>query len=242
MLLRRTKSAAIALVCGGVLVGSSVGQEPPADAGKRALDRPTTKPREGAAAPKNADRPDGPSIQFRGKPGDLMMLVREPAVQKELDLSKKQQGALREAIAELDAKRLELLQNSVPGLGPGGGQAPPGTRRVISTPVDPVQEESEQALSEILERRQMTRLRQIALQQEGLIAVSREEIADRINLSIPQREAIATILEDMRQAQAELMQEVTGGTGLMTVQAKAKGKDGRPQLDKETADRLRKMQ
>lgn len=234
--------AAGLLVSVSFALGQGQGQEPVE--GKRASGPETGKAKDVAKKAETADRAGGPSFQFRGKPGDLAMLVREAPVQKELKLTSKQTAQLKESIAELDVKRRELIQNSMPGLpGPnGGGQAPPGNRQIVASSADPLAAESEQAIAEILEPRQMTRLRQIALQQEGLIAVAREEIADKINLSIPQREAIAAIQEDMRQAQQELMRSATGGTGVMMVQAKSKDKDGRPQLDKETMGMLQKMQ
>jgi hypothetical protein len=185
----------------------------------------------------------GGKFMMRDGPGDISTLVREPAVQDELKLSDKQKEKLRDLNSTIDDKRRTAFQSSMRDMMNNGGPGPvdPATREMMARTQAELRTENEQALAQILEPKQTARLKQIALQQEGLLAVTREEIADKINLSIPQREAIHEILDQMREAQMEHARSLTGGTGVMMVQAKGDPKDGPPRPDKETMERIQKL-
>ncbi len=93
-----------------------------------------------------------------------------------------------------------------PGFGPGG----PGVGRVdfqaMMTAMAAQRKETEDELAKILDERQRTRLEQIALRQEGPLAVARPEIAKRIDLSAAQSKQIQSIVTKMRSEQAQLRQ------------------------------------
>ena len=179
-----------------------------------------------------------------GRSGALGTLVREPAVQEDLKLKDKQKTKLNEALGQLDQKRQDvsmkafraMRENAAPGV-PGDM---PNRDELIAAQAE-FDTNSEQAIAQVLEPKQMTRLRQIALQQEGLMAVTRDEIAEKINLSDPQREAIREIIQEMRAAQGELLRSLSGGTGIMVASVKADPAGGPPRPDPATMDRLKKM-
>jgi hypothetical protein len=186
------------------------------------------------------------NMHVRGGPGDLLTLVRERAVQDELKVTDKQKQKLDEWIGQIDDAQRERLQNALRAARENGAPADPKGTLAIGFAANPQgnanpNQENEQALAQILQPRQLARLKQIALQQEGLMAVARDEIAEKINLSPQQGEAIHAVIDDMRQAQAELMRSFTGGTGMVVMRATGRGEDGKPQPDKESMARFRKM-
>lgn len=179
-----------------------------------------------------------------GWTGDLATLVREPAVQEDLKLKDKQKTKLNEALGQLEQKRQDVTMKSFRAMrenaAPGVPGDLPNRDELLAAQAD-FDHNSEQAIAQVLEPKQMTRLRQIALQQEGLMAVTRDEIAEKINLSDPQRETIQGIVQEMRDAQGELMRSLTGGTGMMVASAKADPGGGPPRPDPATVDRFKKM-
>ncbi|MHC5538799.1 hypothetical protein ACYOEI_11305 [Singulisphaera rosea] len=68
-------------------------------------------------------------------------------------------------------------------------------------------------LSKILNKGQRTRLSQIALQQEGPMAVTKADMQEKLNLAPEQVEQINMINQDYRQSQMELFRQNGGGRG-----------------------------
>jgi len=77
--------------------------------------------------------------------------------------------------------------------------------------IEKVPEAVMKALSEVLNPTQLTRFKQIELQQRGAAALGEPKVADQLKLSDDQRNNIKTILEDSRKEMTELFSQ--GGAG-----------------------------
>jgi hypothetical protein len=65
---------------------------------------------------------------------------------------------------------------------------------------------NEKALAEVLQPDQLKRLKQIALQQQGAIAVGRPEVAEDLKLSSEQKDKIKAMQQDLQGKMREIMQ------------------------------------
>jgi len=96
------------------------------------------------------------------------------------------------------------------GNGPGGrgnrGQQDPERAQRFSQMMEAmneIQQSSEQSLARILDRGQYSRLKQIQLQAEGLSALLRPDMAEKLNLSDEQIQQIGGLINEGRQAQRD---------------------------------------
>src|SRR4051794_40410633 len=134
-------------------------------------------------------------------------LLSKPAVQKELQLTEEQKSKLQKVTTAGNRRFQEWLQTKRDS--PSGGGADSET---IRAEILAMREEGDTAVAKILTRSQRIRLEQIALQQEGLWALTRPEIAQRLNMSPEQREQIQEIIVQMRQG---LLQQAQGNLSQM---------------------------
>jgi len=89
------------------------------------------------------------------------------------------------------------------------------------------------ALAEVLTPEQLTRLRQIELQQKGSNAFTDAKVQADLKLSGDQKEAIKNVLEESQKSMRELFKELQGGGGnFQGVQEKMGA------LRKETSDKI----
>jgi hypothetical protein len=158
---RMAAIAAIALVA---LASSLAGQEPK---------------RPGQEGADSANRPE-PGAELAGS---LAILLREPAVHAELELTAEQVAALEAAMAEIDHD-LWLARDVSPDK--SGPQVSALVARV------------EARLPEILREAQRDRLRQILLQSQRLSLVALPEVIDKLGVSAVQARRIEKLLADMR--------------------------------------------
>lgn len=146
------------------------------------------------------------------------MLVMTPGVQRELKLTDKQKQDLQ-AWSDSYRKKGEALAKTGGIMGPdgppggsGGDPSPtnggPGDMAAramgmmnFMSSLSEFFREAEGAANKILNRSQRTRLNQIALQMEGLSALSKPEMAEALNLAPQQYEAIQQVLNDARSGQ-----------------------------------------
>jgi hypothetical protein len=97
------------------------------------------------------------------------------------------------------------------GNGPGGGrgnrgqQDPEAAQRfaMMREAMNEIQQASEQALARILDRGQFGRLKQIQLQLDGVRALTRPDMAEKLSLSDDQVEEIQGLLDQSQQARRE---------------------------------------
>jgi hypothetical protein len=142
------------------------------------------------------------------------MLLMTPAVQKELKLSENQLKDLREWGDGLRKRGESMFRRQaqggnagdpnapagapagLPGAPPDGGP-PPNPMAMIEL-ISTITREGESGLAKILDKRQLARLNQIALQMEGIAALARTEVAEANYLSPEQVAEIQEILNDAK--------------------------------------------
>jgi hypothetical protein len=161
-------------------VAKDRGERTPADARKKAAARPLGP---GGVGGRGAITP--------------VTLIMGGAVQDELKVTAFQRQKIFKLNEEFNRRRRESAQAL--------SKAPQGLDRAALTEmIVALRAENEAALSRVLEPAQRTRLAQIALRLEGPLAVARPEVADEINLSPDQREAIQEILGRYSEAESRL--------------------------------------
>jgi len=170
-------------------------------------------------------------------------LLSKPAVQEELQLTKEQKSRLQQVTAVWNQQRQERLETIRDGLS-GGGADPETTRTQILA----IREEGETAVTKILTRSQRIRLEQIALQQEGQWALTRPEIAQRLNMSPEQQGLIQEIMVQMRQG---MLQQAQGDLSRLLGESSGNGRVDReatqadtltPQLKSQMVDMPKKAE
>jgi len=139
--------------------------------------------------------------------GGPMGLLRIPEVQKELKLEQAQIELLNQLAAESgrrDRPNFEGFQN----LSPEERQ-----KRIaeLRAQREKAAAEQEKKVAEILEPAQMTRLRQLQVQQAGIRVLSRQQVADQLKLTPDQRQKIQAALDEERAAQRAAFQAFQGG-------------------------------
>ncbi|WP_435017795.1 Spy/CpxP family protein refolding chaperone [Tundrisphaera sp. TA3] len=147
------------------------------------------------------------------------LLVMMPPVQDELKLTDDQKRKLRE-VQDETRKRGEALGKSMREKGSdplGGGEDTSIMARVgqftgMMSRVSELMRENEEAFSEVLTAKQKKRLGQIALQMEGITALTRPEIAEALGLYPIEQENIQQIV-----AQARMMQMTSMVGTMMTM-------------------------
>jgi hypothetical protein len=176
-------------------------------------------------------------------------LLSKPAVQQELQLTKEQKSKLQKVTAVWNQQRRERLDTIRKSLSEGAADP-----EAIRTQILAMREEGETPVAKILARSQRIRLEQIALQQEGLSALTRPEIAQRLNMSPEQQELIREIIVQMRQgmlqqAQGDLSRmlgepSVNGRVDREATQAEALSPELKSQMSvmqKKAGDRIRQQ-
>jgi Spy/CpxP family protein refolding chaperone len=135
--------------------------------------------------------PGGPG---RGPGG--MGLIQAPAVQKELGLTEKQKAQIKKVESSLAQKRRQAFAKA------REDQVEPQDMRKM---MEGLGREQRDAVAKVLEPKQKTRLTEIELQQEGVLAVARKDVASKLKLTAAQSEQVEKIEEDMRQAERNTM-------------------------------------
>jgi Spy/CpxP family protein refolding chaperone len=163
-------------------------------------------------------QPGGP----RGFGGfGLAGLVQNEGVQKELKLDKEQVDKVKDALQKVQAKyrddfaKLRDLS-----------QEEQRTKRQALTRT--FNEETLKAAGDILKPDQLKRLKQIELQQAGVLAYSRPEVQKALNLTDDQKQKIQTIAEES----GKEMRDLFGGGNPAEIQEKI------AELRKKTAEKV----
>ncbi len=146
------------------------------------------------------------------------MLVTNPSIQLELKLTETQKVDLGEWESQM-RKRGETMfrggganpgqppeagANDPPPPGPPPGFNPLAMMDTISSLV----REGEGGLAKVLDKKQLTRLNQIALQMEGIAALGRDEVAEAVYLTPEQTQSVKDVLAETKNNQlAFVMQQ-----------------------------------
>jgi len=142
-----------------------------------------------------------------------MMLVMNPAVQRELRLTPAQAKAVLEGMNQFQKRTESMLPKPAQPSAPGAADpaAPAGE---VPAEVDPAAmletamvlvSEGEAGPARVLSRKQLARLDQIVMQMEGVACVRRPEVASAIGLNPGQVDAVQEILNETKQKQARLL-------------------------------------
>ena len=167
--------------------------------------------------------PGGP-VGPVGQSGLILGLAQYPVVQKELKLTDDQKTKIR-SVAELSNQRQQKLRDlmnpqgqSGQGAGPGGngGGAPRGQGNARPSAAEMAErfaamregqmvldQDIEKTLASMLDRGQYGRLKQVQLQVEGISAIMRADMIEKLNLDEFQVEQIRELIDQSRQAQRE---------------------------------------
>ena len=153
---------------------------------------PPPAPPDFTAAFSPMDGPGGPS------------LLLSASVQEELGLSDKQKSQLKKLQASMMQKSREGLEAArQEGVDPQEiMQGMAGLRR-----------EHDLAASRVLDKAQKSRLAQLEMQREGLLAIAKSDVANKIKLTSPQTKKVRTILAEMNQARYKAMPAPPGAGG-----------------------------
>jgi Spy/CpxP family protein refolding chaperone len=119
-------------------------------------------------------------------------------IQKELGLTEKQKSQLKKLDTTMSQKRRQMFTRTRSRQ----GNTDPEKMR---TSMDSLRREQEEAISNILEPKQKTRLGEIELQREGIFAVARTDVAKKLKLTSTQTDKIKTIVDQMRQDERAAM-------------------------------------
>ncbi len=121
-----------------------------------------------------------------GGPGgsSVASLVLNPAVQKDIALTTKQSAQLKKLDASVRQKRRELFTP-----GQDGGDFRERMQAGMT-----LQRDFESAITKMLTKKQKDRLAEIDLQREGVMAVSRKEVASKVKLTSSQNKKVKAIV------------------------------------------------
>jgi hypothetical protein len=131
-----------------------------------------------------------------GGGGGLTGLARNRQVYEELNLSDEQLGQLVRFTDGLGEERREMFSGGFRDLSDEERQEA----------VEKLAKKVEKTLSEILRREQFQRLKQIELQQQGVRALSRDDMIQALKITDDQQQELQSIREEIREETMELFQ------------------------------------
>ena len=163
---------------------------------RMALSQPPAGGRRGQGGQPPGPPMVAPMMFARGGPMMMLFLLNNPQVQQELKLTEEQ----HDKVSALG----EQLREKFRGLGQELRVFSPEEREKR---VQAVNEEVERELAKVLKKEQLQRLKQIALQVEGLAALARPEIAKQVGLTEGQQQQIREILREANEKRRALFQQ-----------------------------------
>jgi hypothetical protein len=167
------------------------------------------------AAPAWAQQRGGGRGGF-GQAMSLARLAQNKSVQEELKVNEDQAKKVSEAMTKLreDLKDDYAKVGGGRGRRGGGGGGADVSQEERAAARKKVNEAEEKAIKGVLDDKQMKRLEQIHVQQEGLAAFTQnEDVQKALKLSDDQKDKIKTINEDMRKQMQEMRSGGGGGGG-----------------------------
>jgi hypothetical protein len=139
-----------------------------------------------------------------GPGGGDLQLISNPSVQKDLNLTTKQKSQLRSVEEATKASMGEMFASvRENGLDP----------QAIGEHMTALRQEQDANVVRVLDKKQKTRLSQIKLQRDGLLAVSRSEVSSKLKITVPQTKQIKKVVESMNKEIATAMPAPPEGFG-----------------------------
>jgi len=178
--------------------------------------------------------PGGPGGFSIGGPGGggLGFLLQMPEVQTELKIDATQKELLEQLNMENRDKMRQLFQQGGfgrPGQGGQGGAPDPAAREAMQKKMAAMQAEQSKAIGEVLDAKQMARLKQLSVQREGTRALGRAEVQDQLKLTPDQRQKVAAAFASEQQAMQAMFQSF-------------RPQEGQPPSEEQRAEFGKKMQ
>jgi Spy/CpxP family protein refolding chaperone len=148
---------------------------------------------------------------FGGPGGGIAGLLQMPEVQAELKIDDAQKELLQAVNQEMGQKMRQLFESN---RGQGGqGGAGRGFSPEMQQKFQALQAEQTKKVSEILDEKQMTRLKQLNVQRAGTRALAQDDVAAQLKLTADQRQKISTIIQGERDSMQSIFQGFRGGDG-----------------------------
>lgn len=171
----------------------------------------------------------GPGFGFGGPGGGGMgFLLQMPEVQTELKIDAAQKELLQQINQENRDKMRALFQQG--GFGrPGQGAPDPAAQDEFRKKMAAMQADQAKQIGEVLDAKQMARLKQLSLQREGTRALGRPEVQDQLKLSADQRQKLTAAFNSEGEAMRALFQS-------------ARPQDGQQPTEEQRAEFGKKMQ
>jgi hypothetical protein len=145
-----------------------------------------------SAAAQEQRRPQFPRGGFGflgGAGGDVLFLIGNEPVQEELKLTDQQKKLIQELLADYREKSQAIFQSAAQDR---------QERQKRFEELRTLNQKTRQAMEDILEPAQNSRLKQIGLQFRGVFAFLDEEVVSKLELTQEQRDKIGGILEGLR--------------------------------------------
>jgi len=136
-----------------------------------------------------------------------LYLLRRPDVQKELKLDGDQQKQVQNVLQELNKQRRDEYAK-LRKAGPGNAKNRAQQYRKIR---EKINAEADKHVEGILERKQIKRLNQIAVQMQGLRALQNPEVAKQLKLTDKQQKKIDELQAERTKKFRQLYQELRNG-------------------------------
>ena len=153
------------------------------------------------AAAEDADEPDLAATRTRIY--DTINLLGTSELKEEIKLSDEQAGKIEQVLQETNAAQREIAQSLLDG-------AIEDHQKKLAEIAAQTSEAIEK-IEKLLKPEQMTRIEQIAIQREGLNALSNPEIAKTLKLTERQSRKIAAVRAEGTQKRQQLIQDTRAG-------------------------------
>lgn len=145
----------------------------------------------------------GPGMMMGG--GGGLMLLSNPAVHKELELTEDEVSKLTAMVEESRGKMMSTMQE----LRDQGLEREEMMTRMQSLQKSAL-DDARKAMSAMLKPEQVKRFNQIELQQRGLAAFTDPEVAKALKITDAQKDKLSGIMQDMRDEMGALFQNAGG--------------------------------
>lgn len=159
--------------------------------------------------------------------GNVSLLITNKAVQDELKMSEEQIAKAKEWSRDMRTKAAEIRKDK--GVEPGGKSGKgfalpsPEQREKIAASNDEIRKVSYQELGDILQKKQMDRLKQIERQNIGIAAFANDDVALPLKLTEAQKTSIKELVDSLGKTRNQILNNaLSGGPDLEKLQAAQK--------------------
>jgi spore coat protein CotH len=146
--------------------------------------------------PRGAERGEfrGPFRRSEALPGSLAILLQIPEVQKELSIDDEQRKAVEKLQDDVRDKMDEVLRDFPPGPPPEDNPREGDRPRVdFRAKIEELNKQTDGQIEKLLKSKQFDRLRQLQLQNEGVAAFIKPEVAEKLALTGEQKDKLRDI-------------------------------------------------